>query len=155
MRAPQLLHRLVHHLLVYPQLPEHPRRIAGTLPRRRHQQVLDADELVVQPLGLFIRKLQQPLQSGRDENLLGVRHHLGRSLQRLVQPGLHRFWIDAEFLQYALRQSALQRNQRQQHVLHVPLAVPVVADQFLRTLQCLLSLACEFFRAQYHIGHLM
>ena len=45
-RTAQLLHGLVHHLLVDAKIPEQPGRVTGILTGSGHQQVLHADELV-------------------------------------------------------------------------------------------------------------
>ena len=62
--APQLLHRLIHHFLVQPQLAEQARRIPRILAHRGQQQMLHADVGILQPPGFLIRVPQRRAATG-------------------------------------------------------------------------------------------
>ena len=132
--AAQFLHRLIDHLLVDAQVLEQAGGIAGVFPGGGNQQVLHADELVAQTLCLFIRHLEHALQPRRDEDLLGASGHFRHTFQRLVQPAFDLLGVHAQLPQDAFGQAIFQSYQRQHHMLHVPLGVLVVPQQFLRTL---------------------
>jgi len=134
---------VVEPLLLDPELLEDARRVALALVRHRDQEVLDADVLVLQPLGLGVRRFQQPHDARRRVDL----HHVVRELRRRLQrapDGLPQLRaVDTQLLEDLGRDPLLVVHQRHQDVLHVPLRVPVLPHHLLRRRQHLLRALCK------------
>ena len=80
-RAPDLLQGPIQALEIEVELPEQQGDIARVLLRQRDQQVLGADELVVQPVGLRPGPVQHPGGPRRDVYLGRLTGGLGSILQ--------------------------------------------------------------------------
>ena len=128
--APDDLQGVVDLLLVHAVLPEDCRRVSPALQRDGDEQVLRADELVIQPVRFGLGVCQQRKRPGRGIYLRYI-GHLWAAFQRLFHPSLHPFHVHPHLAQRLHRHAVLQLQQRQQDVLHVPLAVAVSPHNFL------------------------
>ena len=141
--AADLLQHLVEPLFLDPELLEDARRVALALVRHRDQDVLDADVVVLQPLGLGVRRLQQAHDARRRVDLHDVVRELRRRLQRAADGLPQLRAVDSQLLEDLGRDPLVVVHQRHQDVLHVPLRVPVTPHHLLRRRQHLLRPLCK------------
>ena len=142
---------LVDLLLVDAELLEYADRIPAALAGDGDQQVLNADILVVEPVGLPHRRLQHLGHAGRGVDLyaadgrLGLVGDLGVVIQHVADTLLHGGHVDVHLLEYLGRQALLLFQQRQENMLDVPHGVAEAADKLLRRPQHLLGLLGKSF----------
>ena len=148
------LQRLVDLLEIDAELGQHRGGVAVVSLDDRHQQMLRADEVVAEPLRLLVRPLQRLRRPRRHEYLRGLVGYLGGGFEQLVQPRPHVGNGHADLLQHVGRDPVVPLQQRHQHVLDVPLAVAVPADDLLGPAQHLPGLLGKLVGSQHHCLHL-
>ncbi len=141
--AAHLLERLVDALLVDAGLAQDARGLAVALVRDRDQDVLDADVLVLEALGLGVRRLQHAHDARRDVDLHALARGLRRAAEHAGDAVADLVRGHAELVEDAPGQAVLVGQQGQEYVLDVPLRVTLLAHVLLRFGQHLLRLLCE------------
>ena len=107
------------------------------------QQVLDADELVLEPVGLAVGGVEQPDDARRRVDLHHVVAELRRAVEVAADARRQRLHVDAEFAQHLARDALGRLRDREEDVLDIPLRVPLLAYELLRGLQHRLRLLRE------------
>ena len=116
-------------------LLEDRRRLAVAHVGDGDQQVLDADELVLEAVGLAVGGVEQPDDAGGRVNLHHVMAELGRAVEVAADAGGERLHVDAQLAQHLARDALGRLGDGEEDVLDVPLRVPLLAHELLRGLQ--------------------
>ncbi len=141
--AAHFLERAVDALLIDVELPQDARRVALALVGDGDEQVLDADVLVLEALGLGVRRLQHADDARCRVDLHDVVAELRRPLEDFRDTGADVCGVDAHPPDELRSQAIRMLEERQEDVLDVPLGVALLADDLLGGGEHLLRLLGE------------
>ena len=129
--AAHVLERAVDALLVDLELAQHARRVAVALVGDGDEQVLDADVLVLQALGLGVRGLEHLDDARGGVDLHDVVGELRRLRERVGDARREGADVDVHGGEDAAGESVVMLEQREEDVLDVPLGVALRAHHLL------------------------
>ena len=151
MAAAHFVEGQVHLFGVDAVLAQHAGYRALLLLRKRDEQVLGADVLVAETVGLGLGPGEGSLGPGSHEYLVGRVRRPGGLLQQAVEPRAHGVTRSAELGKEVGANTLVLLKQRHEDVLGVPLAVPVAADHLLGLPQDFLCLFGKTVGTQHHL----
>jgi hypothetical protein len=154
MAAAYPLQRLVYALELDAELGQDRRRIPALLLHDCHQQMFTGNEIVVEALGLLLGPLQGGGRPRGDEYLVGLLLNLRPLLQQLVEAVSHLGHGDPQLSQDLGGDALFPLQQREEHVLDVPLGVAVPPHDLLRPAYDLLGLLRKVVGFENHVAHL-